>query len=284
MKYYGQSKAVCEEILKRFESGDIPQALSNVFVKRSDDIPSMKWSWNNQFIQAIFGTGDSRGFNQWNSVGRKVKKGAKAIYILGPCFVKKTEKTESGDIKERQVLVGFRSIPVFRIEDTEVSDENLWKAAAKDEAEENRLASLPFRDVAESWCLSIQSYNGQGAGYLGFYKHGQGIALGTQNLATWAHELVHAADDKNGTITKAGGQKRDNEVVAELGGAALLKMVGQEYAADLGGCWEYIKAYNENDSDKTIKYCFKMINRVCECLNLILETAKNIPAEISIAA
>lgn len=28
----------------------------------------------------------------------------------------------------------------------------------------------------------------------GWYRHKQAIALGVQNLATWAHELVHAAD------------------------------------------------------------------------------------------
>jgi hypothetical protein len=53
MQYYGKSKEVCESILEKFKSGDIPQALSQVFVKRNDDIPSAKWSWNNQFIQAI---------------------------------------------------------------------------------------------------------------------------------------------------------------------------------------------------------------------------------------
>src|SRR5208283_4444753 len=98
-------------------------------------------------------------------------------------------------------------------------------------------ASLPLREVADSWRLSVEAYNGAGGGFLGKYRHGTGIALGIENLSTWCHELVHAADDRNGTLR---GKKIGKETVAELGGAVLLRILGYENEADLGGCWEYI--------------------------------------------
>ena len=57
---------------------------------------------------------------------------------------------------------------------------------------------------------------------------------GVQNLSTWAHELIHAADDRLGKLGKC---KVNNEVVAELGGAVLLQCLGKPVEADLGGAW-----------------------------------------------
>jgi hypothetical protein len=59
-------------------------------------------------------TEDARGFRQWQQAGRRVNKGSKAFYILAPMFKKVEENGE-----EFQQLIGFRSVPVFRVEDTE---------------------------------------------------------------------------------------------------------------------------------------------------------------------
>ena len=92
IKFYGKSEDVVKRILDQFEGGTLPAAIKPLFVKRTDHVPSNAWSWNNQFIQAIMGTADSRGINQWNDAGRKVKKGCHAIHILGPLFAKKKRK------------------------------------------------------------------------------------------------------------------------------------------------------------------------------------------------
>ena len=42
------------------------------------------------------------------------KKGSKAFYIIGPVIKKIKEENE-----EKQILAGFKAIPVFRIENTE---------------------------------------------------------------------------------------------------------------------------------------------------------------------
>jgi len=80
-------------------------------------------------------TEDARGFRQWQKVGRRVKKRAKAFYILTPVRkkvpvkVKREEErvNDNGEIEVVEIeetilvdkLVGFKPVPVFRYEDTE---------------------------------------------------------------------------------------------------------------------------------------------------------------------
>lgn len=275
IKFYGKSNEVADEIIKQFETGNMEKALANIFISRSDHIPSSAWSWNNRFIMAIRGTADARGFKQWKDAGRKVSKGAKALHILAPCIGKRKEQDPAtGEIKEVKFIYGFKSVPVFAIESTEIVDAEKWSQnSGIDHAEESRLQNLPLREVADAWSLQVTSYNGQAGKASGWYRHGQAIALGVENLSTWTHELTHAADDRLNTLTKKPGQQQDNEIVAELGGAVLLRVMGYNREADIGGAWDYIKAYSKGDKSKAIQLCNKFINRVCNCVDLIIETA-----------
>ena len=108
-------KQALQSILKRFENGDIPEVIAYSTFP-IPNIPASKWSLLNRMLMFIAGTNDARGFRQWQEVGRHVKQGAKALTILAPRFVKKQAEDEE---KEKILLVGFFSIPVFRVEDTE---------------------------------------------------------------------------------------------------------------------------------------------------------------------
>jgi len=277
MKYYGNTEDVCWKIINQFKHGEIPEKLAQVFVNRKDNIPSFSWSWTNRLVMILSNTNDARTFKQWSSVGRKVIKGSKSFCILGPILksVPKETKDATTDKKEEKyikILVGFKPINVFRFEDTEVYDQDLWKKkSGVDFEEKERLENLPLREVAEKWGLEISSYNGKNARALGYYQHGQRIALGVKNLSVWTHELTHAADDKNGTINKVMGQDEENEIVAEFGSAVLLNILGFHDDVDLGGAWDYIKRYAGDDDKKTIKKCMNLIDRTCKCVNTILE-------------
>lgn len=59
------------------------------------------------------------GYRTWQSLGRQVKKGEKAIRIIAPAYAKKREQVdEAGEELERQVAF-FRSASVFDISQTE---------------------------------------------------------------------------------------------------------------------------------------------------------------------
>ena len=289
MQFYGQSEQAANRILETFKAGTLPAALAPIFIRRTDDVPCRRWSWSNQLLTALAGTSDARGFRQWLDVGRAVRKGAKSFQILGPIMVKREERdADTGETRERMALVGFKSIPVFRMEDTDIIDEERWAAASKSDADCRRfIDGLPLIDVARAWGLTVETYSGSEHGAYGEYSSGgRVIALGVKNLATWAHELTHAADDRCRGGLKP-GQHADQEIVAELGAAVLLECLGQHEAADVGGAWQYIDSYANRDKVAPLTYCERMLRRVCEAVALILDTAAELsaaPVETGVAA
>jgi len=278
MKLYGHANEIAERIVDAFRNPEtLPAALAPIFIHREDDVPCRRWSWHNQLLVALCGTVDARGIKQWNQAGRKVRKGSSAIWILAPCVKKITEKDDLDVEKERQVIYGFRSVPVFAVEDTKGDP-----LPDKDDKYDSWAAQLPLMDVAESWGINVGTFSHGGDDPLGYYRYastgGQAIVLGVENMATWAHELVHAADHR---ITNLKGEKWHKEIVAELGGAILLECLGMSYDADLGGAFTYIEQHARDAGMDTVRACIQVLDRVCNCVKLILDTAATItPAPI----
>ncbi len=269
MKLLNKAEEAARDILTAFENPNgLPKPLAQVFVHRNDGAPCRRWSWRNQLIVAVRGHREARGFRQWEAVGRRVKKEERAFRILSP-LAAKVRDGEAGD--ERVAVYGFRGTPVFGHDQTEGEP-----LVSEDRSADEWLASLPLRDMAEAWGLSVEAFNGRGAGCLGAYGHGAGIALGVKNLSTWCHELVHAADDRNGTMTR---NKVNREVVAELGGAVLMRLLGHDHEADLGGCWEYVKRYAGDERVEVLSACGKVLDRTCGAVAQILDTAEAIRTE-----
>jgi hypothetical protein len=89
-----------------------------------------------------------------------------------------------------------------------------------------------------------------------------------KNLSTWAHELIHAADHRNGKLTELGQHWR-SETVAELGGAVLLRVLGHDHDADFGRCWQYIENYASRQKMDVLKACNVVLERTCEAVALV---------------
>ena len=271
MGFYGQAEAAAQAILHAFEdTNSLPRPLARIFINRNGDQHCRKWSWGNRLLVILKGYSDARGFRQWEQAGRRVKKGEKAFHILAP--VTRTVVDAAGE--ERAVVVGFKGVPVFGLEQTD------GPPPAADTETEKWVESLPLVGVARRWGLSVDTFGGEGAAYLGHYRRGRGIALGVRNLATWAHELVHAADDRNGSL-KEMGQHWRSETVAELGGAVLLEILGLGGDADLGGCREYVRHYADREGITVTDACMRVLDRTCRAVSLILEAAENIHREAS---
>jgi len=277
-QYYGKAESAAGRILELFRSGNVPEALAPIFIRRNDNVPCRAWSWSNQLLVALAGYDDARGYRQWESVGRHVRKGERAFYILAPCTRKIVEHDdETGEESERVVVYGFRAVPVFGYEQTDGKP-------LPDRVESERfIDGLPLVSVARAWGLHVTTYGGaERVGAAGYYRPGQSIALGVENLATWAHELVHAADDRLGELAK--GAELDREVVGELGGATLLRCLGHERESDVGGCWRYVERYAKANKRNTLSVCEALLQRTCEAVALILNTADKLSAAESEAA
>jgi hypothetical protein len=276
MKFYGQSKAVADRIVDAFQHPEqLPAALAPMFIHRTDDLPCRRWSFANQFVIALCGTADARGIRQWNDAGRTVKPGSKAIHILAPCSKTITSKDTEGHEREQRILYGFRSVPVFAMEDTQgdpLPDRDPQAAAW--------ISTLPLLDVAESWGIRVDSYSHRGNAPQGYYQYGtagESIMLGVENLSTWTHELVHAADHRLGGLRE---DRWHREIVAELGGAVLLTCLGKTHDADLGGAYRYIQSYAAEAKMDITRACIEVLNRVCACVALILESATTLQATV----
>lgn len=287
MKLIGKHTEECaNRIVQAFkEPANLPKALAPIFIDRKDDIPCRKWSWHNQLLVALSGTNDARGMNQWNNAGRKVKKGSSALWILAPCIKKFSEEAGDGQEVERQILYGFRSVPVFALEDTEGAP------LPEADAESARwVQELPLVEVARNWGINVDTFSHQQGNPLGYYSYAasgnKAIMLGVQNLSTWCHELIHSADHK---ATNLSGRKFSREIVAELGGAILLECLGMKHDADLGGAYQYIQSYALHEKKDVVRACIEVLDRCCNCVKLILDTAQtlnsaSVPDEISVSA
>ena len=245
-------KGVLEDILDAFKSGLIPATIA-VSVFPPKNIPAAKWSLLNRTIMFLAGTGDARGFHQWKQVNRNVKKGAHALHIFAPRFVKK--KDEDKD----QILTGFLTVPVFRFEDTE--GESL-------DYENIPLPELPLKDVAENWGIAVKAIPGSYSTYGYYSPQRKEICLASEDESIFFHELAHAAHER--VIGKLNpGQDPLQEIVAELSAQALCFIVGKT-SKHMGNSYQYIETYAKRLDISPYTACVKVLGEVEKVLDLIL--------------
>jgi len=251
-----RAKEVLQVILEKFKSGDIPEAVALASYP-IPDIPSSKWSFTNRILMFLAGTGDARGFRQWKEANRWVRKGAKAIYILVPCFAKQTDE---GTGEEKEILRYFKPSPVYMYEDTE--GESL-------DYEQIGIPGLPLLDRAKEWGIAVKAVAGNYS-FRGYYApKRQEIILATPEEKTFFHELAHAGHEKiKGPL--AGGQDPLQEIVAELSAQALCRLVGKQETDTIGNSYRYIEQYAGKIGLSPYSACLKVLGETGKVLNLIL--------------
>lgn len=265
------------ELAKAIESDDLPETVAKtVIIAKDVDKPSSKWSPGNRFWMLLNGTLDARGYNQWKQVGRHVKKGAKAFYILAPVTkvitVKVTDE-ETGEEREekRQVLAGFTGVPVFRYEDTE------GKPLPQPDYKPVKLP--PLFDVAKFYGINVEWLPDNGEYYGMYYLSGDRIELRTHDEDTFWHELAHAAHHRLRGELK-GGQEPDQEMVASLAAAVIASLYG--YKLYIRRNVEYAKSYARlaegKDPVKILRRIFKVLGEVEAVVLKILEDAEKAAA------
>jgi hypothetical protein len=210
-------KAVLDDLVSRISAETATRFVRDHLFTDGVDIPCRRWSILNQFFVSLSGTADARGIRQWNSVGRRVLKGAQALHILIPILIPKVchagkekgreEKLPRED-DEESVLRGFRVMPVFRVEDTEgevLSYEIAMRAFD--------IASLPLIEVATSLGVKVKTGLLPEDCSAVYNRKSKQIILGTDNPQTFLHELSHAVD---AALPERNTDYAFGEIVAEL--------------------------------------------------------------------
>src|SRR5919202_1540067 len=143
------------------------------------------------------------GYKTWQSLGRQVKKGEKAIYIFAPRPYRVTTEDEAGEEQTREGLT-FRSVPVFDISQTE-GDAILTMEApvlTGDRGQDTHEALAAF---AIRQGLTVTNHDPKTDGddnrstYNGYYSPSRQLifvkrAAPAQMVKTLAHELAHHLD------------------------------------------------------------------------------------------
>jgi hypothetical protein len=245
-----------EKIVQLFSSQQLPDLCAKALIAAPEK-PSSKWSFGNQLLMLLAGTADARGYRQWKEVGRHVRQGSRAFYILGPVFVEKhvDESAEEED-ETVEVLVGFRTIPVFKYENTEGAE--LPTYTPRDPP--------PLLDVAERFGMKV-NYLRLSAGVYGLTDYErQIITLATEDWTVFWHELAHAIHRSYEPKT-GHGQETEAETVAQLVAATLARLYGRP---DDSFSWTYIASQARSASPQQVgRLCMRVLDRTKKVLDLI---------------
>jgi hypothetical protein len=98
------------------------------------------------------------------------------------------------------------------------------------------------------------------------YHGGHLTPMGLFDLLREQHDRTIVLDDVSELLNQ------------KIGGATLLRLLGDEHEADLGGGWQYIQQHSKPNGMEPSQLCSKLIERTCEAVALILDTAEEIQA------
>ena len=264
-------QSALDKLLSMFQNQQFPAELGWQIIRRrkgDHHLPSDSWSAGNRLIMLASGTRDARGFSQWRDVGRRVKPGSKALYIAAP--ISRKFKSEIGQVSAEAetddtaiVIVGFRWIPVFRLEDT--------TGAPIADADFTLEVLPPLFSVAEKLGVSVkwQPFDGRA---LGRYRPAsKKIILSDQTPLTYFHELMHHLDSQIEPIRP--GRLCEAELIAEFGASVLCAIQGiTGYEA---GSYRYLQMYAEGKApEEVLKSLMTVAARVEQLVCVFLDAAE----------
>lgn len=257
IKTSDKARAMLDSIVAKMENGDLSPLVAVARVHLDDSCPASHWTYSNRLL-AYLQTGqlDCRGYNQWRTVGRHVKKGSVAAYIIAPRFVRsKTEVDENG--KPKIAWTYFATIPVFPLDTTDGDDI---------EYPGTPVEPMPLADLATKLGIEV-SYEPLARALGAVNQTGTKIRMGSSDPAPWFHELAHAIGARlHGRLQ--GGQHEYQEVPAELAAAVLMEVYG--LGDRTGNCWVYIKEYAKDP----VEAIHRAAARVGEILDFVFKTER----------
>ena len=248
---------IMTDIYKAIESQEIVNHVTDVIENAwSTDnlIPSAKWSISNRLVLAMNDTQDARTFKHWESVGRSIKSGAKAVYIRSPRHYK-----FKNDKDEEEKGMYFTAHPVFRKEDTtgQAIAESIPKELPPlyDLAGHNSIevSECPSNIVQEdSWLRDSMSY------------------LPDDELKAFLCEL---ASEYNQRFMIRDTSDMETEAIVELSACVLTNLY---HANTLKISQDYINAQDGKSKSEIGEAYIKVLNRVENVVHSILVDAEKI--------
>ncbi|MDE3840963.1 LtrC (plasmid) [Bacillus methanolicus] len=209
---------------------------------------------------------------RWNELGRKVKKGSKAIRIFKPRF--KEVETEDGTGEVETKLIGFLTVPVFAYEQTEGEPLPIDKVIINLEGDcpEARQIIEYAEQIARKDNCSVIYGDAEGAN--GYYQPSKHEIVVSEALSinhrckTLIHELVHSKVHRYDTSSSTS----EKEVVAEGAAFVVCSFFGLD-TSDYS--FRYVKSWSKNDEDSLLKYG----SQICDISGRIIEEFRRLMEE-----
>ena len=194
------------------------------------------------------------GFHKWKSMGRWVRNGEHGIPILAPILV----KDENEDSVEKKHLVGFKTVYVFDVSQTDgdpLPPIPEWKSPEKNEELNQRLIHF-----ARGQGISV-SFNNLNSDAQGVSKGGEIIidpSAGTKTLIhEIAHELMHK--DENNIQSRA---------TKELEAESVAFIVSKHFRLECLNSPNYI-ALHGNDAKDIIASMDRIVKTAYEIIEFV---------------
>ncbi len=219
------------------------------------------YSFYNQIILCFAGCSQVAGYKKWKELGRTVRKGGKAVWILAPWLKKVEVETDGEEKKEKKLLHGFFSVPVFDIGQTEGEPIKRGFTTGSDiDFDELRKAT-----EKAGWTVVFKPLEIAKGGYV-TSDNGE-ITLNsnldeTENIGTLIHEWAHKElkHPNNGTPARVAEQQ------AETATYLVCKVLGIERKSVF-----YLKSWGLSEN---ILKDFGKVNKVSKKIISALATAK----------
>ncbi|MFL0579456.1 ArdC-like ssDNA-binding domain-containing protein [Dietzia sp. 179-F 9C3 NHS] len=198
--------------------------------------------------------------SRWNSLGRNIRKGEKAIWINAPCTrrIKETDP-DTGQEKTVTRTTGFKPVPVFDVSQTEgdpLPEQPTYTTTALSpgQAPPGMKEGLESDLKAKGYTVSYENTGDKG-GWVDFRAKQVVIdsrANDREQAVTLAHELAHVelghGEKVNQYHLGKGGKRGDMEVEAE----STAYVIGRHYGMrdHSSRSFSYIDGWAKGDKEK----------------------------------
>ena len=251
MKLSPKAQASLDRVIEQFKTGDLSPVVAIARLHRQGDpLPFDTWSFSNRIMAYIqSGSTDLRGYRQWQTAGRQVKKGSTAAFILAPRIKK--------DDDDNAQIIGFLSVAVFPADDTE--------GDPLPEYDYTPAQLPPLADVARR--LGVKTtWQPLPPNRLGQWDAGRSeIDLATHDESAFFHELAHAAHTRIDGPKQRPGQDPTRETIADFTACVLMQLYG--LGDRTGNTWQYIAHYHKDP----LTAITKALSKVEQVLALLLD-------------
>lgn len=226
-----------------------------------------RYSFNNQLLIALQKPDATRitGYKSWEKVGRKVKRGEKAIRILAPrTFVKDVEKPDGGTKTERHLY--FVSVPVFDVDQTEGEDLPTITKPIRGASHAEYVETLIAFAGTLGFTVEVRPVEGSASGFCDPIRRLIVVDASLEpnsQLSVLVHEVAHGL----GGITYKAYSREDAEVIVEAAAWLVCGSLGLDTSASSIG---YIASWCRGQSTEQLRTHAATIDKIARQIETAL--------------